>query len=399
MKYTNILEKIMCIINIVENNWIYYIFLISVVLFLILLSIKKISKKSCFLSILTVHLSLLGYTIFNYSKELGIIGDELINNFFVNIYFPSTYVYLFVITFLDVTALVSLISRKVNKAYKWVHGIFFFIMQFVSVLVLESLSKNEIDIFSKVSLFSNKELVMLLEFSINIFIAWLLTIIFVYITNLITERITVTSTDENIYENTNETVDMTTLTTDIDLNDNLNKTKEYIPTEPLAVQTPSYVEPIYKAVPPVMNTMNINEENKVVTETTNTNKIPVSSIPVNNIPVINIEPAIVEKPVTVMNMTENVNLNELIPQQQPSIIPVPIITNENTNYNLNIEKEETNNYTLNDYRIFNKMLKEIKEHNHSNNIIINKDLEYRLITKYSTETYNMFKKMLKTYAN
>ena len=292
-----------------------------------------------------------------------------------------------------------LISRKVNKAYKWVHGIFFFIMQFVSVLVLESLSKNEIDIFSKVSLFSNKELVMLLEFSINIFIAWLLTIIFVYITNLITERITVTSTDENIYENTNETVDMTTLTTDIDLNDNLNKTKEYIPTEPLAVQTPSYVEPIYKAVPPVMNTMNINEENKVVTETTNTNKIPVSSIPVNNIPVINIEPAIVEKPVTVMNMTENVNLNELIPQQQPSIIPVPIITNENTNYNLNIEKEETNNYTLNDYRIFNKMLKEIKEHNHSNNIIINKDLEYRLITKYSTETYNMFKKMLKTYAN
>ena len=89
MKYTNILEKIMCIINIVENNWIYYIFLISVVLFLILLSIKKISKKSCFLSILTVHLSLLGYTIFNYSKELGIIGDELINNFFVNFYSTS----------------------------------------------------------------------------------------------------------------------------------------------------------------------------------------------------------------------------------------------------------------------------------------------------------------------
>ena len=45
------------------------------------------------------------------------------------------------------------------------------------------------------------------------------------------------------------------------------------------------------------------------------------------------------------------------------------------------------------------MLKEIKEHNQSNTITIDKDLEYRLITKYSTETFNMFKKMLQIYSN
>ena len=51
------------------------------------------------------------------------------------------------------------------------------------------------------------------------------------------------------------------------------------------------------------------------------------------------------------------------------------------------------------YRIFNKMLKDIREHNHNNSITIDKNLEYRLITKYSTETYDLFKRMLKNYSN
>lgn len=45
------------------------------------------------------------------------------------------------------------------------------------------------------------------------------------------------------------------------------------------------------------------------------------------------------------------------------------------------------------------MLKDIREHNHNNSITIDKNLEYRLITKYSTETYDLFKRMLKNYSN
>ena len=43
------------------------------------------------------------------------------------------------------------------------------------------------------------------------------------------------------------------------------------------------------------------------------------------------------------------------------------------------------------------MLKDIKEYNAGSVISIDKNLEYRLITKYSSENYNMFKKMLKIY--
>ena len=113
---------------------------------------------------------------------------------------------------------------------------------------------------------------------------------------------------------------------------------------------------------------------------------------------------------TTTETINNFNLSDLIPKKQPTMIPEPNTTKVVLNQILNNDlpytqeekqevREETNNYTLNDYRLFNKILKEIKEHNQNNTITINKNLEYRLITKYSTETYNMFKTMLKIYSN
>ena len=107
------------------------------------------------------------------------------------------------------------------------------------------------------------------------------------------------------------------------------------------------------------------------------------------------------------------DLSSFIPKKQERQIVTPV-SNSNTVLNqilnnslpyiqedpeqIKLENEK-NTYTLNDYRIFNKMLKDIKEHNQNNSITIDKNLEYRLITKYSTETYDLFKRMLKNYSN
>ena len=117
--------------------------------------------------------------------------------------------------------------------------------------------------------------------------------------------------------------------------------------------------------------------------------------------------------------SKGINLNEFITPYKEvkpitTMINKSIIEDDNSTLNdlfssiigdnkqevIEIEEEkETNNYTLNDYRIFNKMLKDIKEYNNSNRIVLDKNLEYRLITKYSNETYESFKKMLKVYSN
>ena len=64
-----------------------------------------------------------------------------------------------------------------------------------------------------------------------------------------------------------------------------------------------------------------------------------------------------------------------------------------------IKKDEKDTYTLNDYKIFNKILKDIQRTNNSNIINIDRSLEIRLLMKYPEEEYSLFKGMLRNYSN
>ena len=384
MKYTNILEKLSCVFEMLFSNWVYVSFVGLLAIFLVLSVFKIVSRKKAFLTTFIGYIALLGYTIFMNSKQLGKVGNNLVDNFFTNIYFPSTYTYLFTLIVFDVIVFVTLMKDKVSKAYKWIHGIFFFIMHFVLILILELLANNKIDIFSKTSLFSNKNLVMLLELSMNVFIVWLVSIVFTYLTNLITEKlegIKVKDNDE-VPSDVLEPVYLSSEVVDQDVVSNP------VVSEP--VPAVSVIEDTNKFIPKVQMNSNVSIEttidgvNTVNSVTTDT---------VNN--------------TNVVQTTDNFNLSELIPQKQPYVVPTPmssdVIFEKILNNDLPVIKEEkhdeTDQYTLNDYRLFNKILKEIKEYNHNNTVTIDKNLEYRLITKYSTKTFNMFKGMLKIYSN
>ena len=381
MKYTNIFEKLNCVFNIVKDNWIYLAFLGFVALLLLLTSLKKIKRKTCFMTSLVSYIALLTYIIATNNKQLGIIGNSLIDNLFMSIYFPSAYAYLFVLIISLIITFTSVLNKRRSKVYQWIHGIFFFAMQFIFVLILQILSKNKIDIFSKTSLFSNKDIIMLLEFSMNIFILWIIVLLFVYFTNIITEHVTLSEIRKKKEEPAYSPVEINTLTADIDIADSI---------EPAVASTP-VAAPINEVTTPVVNVPVIENS-----ETTVQNIIEqpiITSQPV-------IEPTVQETYVEEQNKA--INMTDFIPTKPELIIPEPVITNENRNYVSEVEEvkeDETSNYTLNDYRLFNQMLMDIKKHNQNNTITIDKKLEYRLITKYSFETYDMFKKMLKIYSH
>ncbi len=424
MKYTNIFEKLICLFNIAKTNWMSLVFIIFVAGFLILLGIKKITKKQCFIFILVGYLCLLTSIIITYNKQLGIIGDNLVNNLFKNIYFPSTYTYLFVLIVIDITTIVTLLNNKSSNVYKWIHGIFFFIIQFILAFILELLSKNKIDIFSKTSLFSNKDLVMMLELSMNIFIIYLVVITFVYITNTITEKIILTK-KENISEETIPTninnLEVSINTKDIEEN-SIPQNQIQIPVTPSYEQVLTPIESSNENIftqttltnnfsqntTPSDDTINVvnNNTNTINNTTEILNNLSQKIITPNTLEMDNINTNIeMNQNEELLNTSPTFTLSDLIPQKQEKLIPEPMPSNVfvepifNNELSNSQNNEETDNYTLNDYRLFNKMLKEIKEHNQNNTVTIDKDLEYRLITKYSTETYNMFKKMLKIYSN
>ena len=97
MTYTTIFEKILCIINIINTSWVYIIFSLISILLLILLGMKKISKKTCFILITLATKLVLGYTVYIYYDPISKMINSIIDNIFLNIYFPSAYAYLFIL--------------------------------------------------------------------------------------------------------------------------------------------------------------------------------------------------------------------------------------------------------------------------------------------------------------
>ena len=407
MKYTSIFEKLFSLISIINTTWINLVFLGIIVLSIIFYSRKKISKKTCFILSTISTFLLIGYVIFNNSSSLATVFDSIMDDLFTNIYFPSTYAYLFVYFFMNISILGSLINIKHKSTYKTIHGVFFIIINFLFALILEFIASNKIDIFKKTSLFSNKNLIILLELSIMVFVFWLLTLGLVYLSTVISDRIilkqekkelekdahlknanvleaTVAIPEEVGEKNTSSVPAMNTNL--IENNENLNTdttpSYHFIPTMPNHSMNQQTTESIKDTIPPFMTSYPTHE---FATPVNNRNDIQENSFDLSSF-----IPKKPERQIIAPMNNNNTVLEQILNNSLPYIQENP--------EQIKLE-EEKNTYTLNDYRIFNKMLKDIREHNHNNSITIDKNLEYRLITKYSTETYNLFKRMLKNYSN
>lgn len=403
MKYTSIFEKLFSLISIMNTTWINLVFLGIIVLSIIFFARKKISKKTCFILSTISTFLLIGYVIFNNRSSLAPVFDSIMDDLFTNIYFPSTYAYLFVYFFMNISILGSLINIKHKSTYKTIHGIFFIIINFLFALILEFIASNKIDIFKKTSLFSNKNLIILLELSIMVFVFWLLTLGLVYLSTVISDRIVLKQEKKALEkEETVKKANVLEATVAVpEVEEEKNTSKEQIPNTSFIETNETLTQnstPSYHFIP-IMPNHSINQKETV------TNAIPpfMTSYPSNDSSIMNQN----------REVENTFDLSSFIPKKTERQIITPVDNNNTVleqilNNSLpyiqeNPEQtkleEEKNTYTLNDYRIFNKILKDIREHNHNNSITIDKNLEYRLITKYSTETYDLFKRMLKNYSN
>ena len=393
MTYTTIFEKLLTLINIVSSSYIYIGFGIISILLILLLIFRKISKKTCFIIISLLSKLVLGYTIYIYYDVISKLINDIVDNIFLNIYFPSIYAYLFILLIINIFGLSNILRPNGEKSYKTINGITLTITNFILILVLEVIAKNKIDIFTKESIFSNPTLITLLELSINVFIMWLISLGASYIINNITDRIILRRESKKLIN------PPAILNNELVINNNEIDTTYQ--------ESPSILTPVTSFIPNAetkfipnftISTKDLEEYEKV----TKKDILEESNIVVNNIDktISNDNTFDLSAFIPKKQSLENINtLNKK--EQTTNEILDKVIANE-LPY-IKKEKEEVieakNTFTLNDYRIFNKILKDIKEHNGTNSVTIDKMLEYRLITKYSNETYNMFKTMLKIYSN
>lgn len=140
--------------------------------------------------IITLSLLLiLGIDIVINYKELAEVFDNFMTIFFSNIYFPSVYVYVGTLLIVAIAFITSMFNKMLNKIYKIINGITFVMNNILLVIILNIIAKNKIDVFTPNELYTNINLVAVLEISIGLFVLWVLSLIVVYTTSVICDRI------------------------------------------------------------------------------------------------------------------------------------------------------------------------------------------------------------------
>ena len=86
---------------------------------------------------------------------------------------PMIY-YMIVLIISNVFLIISLFSKKLTKSKKIINITNGLILDFLLILIIEIVSRNKIDIYEQVTLYSNRSLLVLLELSMGIFVSWLL---------------------------------------------------------------------------------------------------------------------------------------------------------------------------------------------------------------------------------
>ena len=189
MSYLSIVEKFKILFDMVLDFKFIFIFLGILVIATFLYLIKKIDNRKYIMVITLSLLLILGIDIVINYKELSEVFDNFMTIFFSNIYFPSVYVYVGTLLIVAIAFITSMFNKMLNKIYKIINGITFIMNNILLVIILNIIAKNKIDVFTPNELYTNINLVAVLEISIGLFIVWVLSLIVVYTTSVICDRI------------------------------------------------------------------------------------------------------------------------------------------------------------------------------------------------------------------
>lgn len=189
MSYLSIAEKFKILFDMILDFKFIFIFLGVLVIATFLYLIKKIDNRKYIMIITLSLLLILGIDIVINYKELAEVFDNFMTIFFSNIYFPSVYVYVGTLLIVTIAFITSMFNKMLNKIYKIINGITFVMNNILLTIILNIIAKNKIDVFTPNELYTNINLVAVLEISIGLFVLWILSLIVVYTTSVICDRI------------------------------------------------------------------------------------------------------------------------------------------------------------------------------------------------------------------
>ena len=173
----SLIEKIKTLFTLIFSSSLFLILLLGI--FIILVDIFYISKQSKKVKIMYFIVSIVVVVIllFTYFEEFLKFINVLNKSIVMLINFPSLLQYTVIIFLTLIIMIISILSKKINKVISRINIGVFIADLFIFFLLLDQINKSNIDLSNKVDIYSNRNLMVLFELSMIIFIVWLLGLI------------------------------------------------------------------------------------------------------------------------------------------------------------------------------------------------------------------------------
>ena len=178
MSKMSFMDKLSVLLNVSLSSKLFIaLFVVLIIIGIILIRTNKrnAQRNRNIYFIITIFISAL--VIFTFNSSLAKMFDYMMNNFFIIIYFPNIAIYLAAIIATNIILFVSIFSNKTSKVIKNINIIVYTIINYLLVLLLFTINKSELDIFSQSSIYQNQDATALIELTSIIFIVWVIFLI------------------------------------------------------------------------------------------------------------------------------------------------------------------------------------------------------------------------------
>ncbi len=200
MIQASLLDQIKTFFNILVNTktlWLIVIMVLGLVLLLTLAS-KFHNKKITKVLYAIVYLGIFGTLIYFFHEEIFELFDYLIDNIFLFLFFPNLAVYILVLVVVNVIIIKSTFSEKDNKIIKVFNIIAFIVFDIIFYLIIDNVIKNDVNVYEQLSIYTNNDLLILIELSMKLFVVWLLVLIIIKITRSLINGISLSKATNNL---------------------------------------------------------------------------------------------------------------------------------------------------------------------------------------------------------
>ncbi len=178
MSKISLAEKWQILLEVTKSSyWFLLIIVLLGILGIMLLNTNKKTKnrnKKIYIVSSSIIVVLI---IIMYHGPITNIFDYMMNNLFIAIYFPNLAIYFAALIIMNIILWISLFHSKTSEIIKKTNITVYILMNYLLVLILSIINKDNLDVFTQSSVYNNKNATALIELSSLLFIIWILFLI------------------------------------------------------------------------------------------------------------------------------------------------------------------------------------------------------------------------------